>query len=230
MQAPFDQENTEKILFNAARVLMKRGYPNAAGLLKRFPFEIYDATNDFNDKFNVLHATVPLEKYEELTDLASDEEGRHAFHIISEAISELGYYIRFIGCDLEHEEADPEWRSKDLSKESQKAEPSHKTLRDELIRELQAQRDLMIEVATGGRRIQDTNRDYEAGRSLLASLLQKFGLLDPSPFTTDYEERDVRTMKNGTFVQKVPGAPLRLIEFSCFLGHFLFAKYRMFCI
>jgi hypothetical protein len=177
------QDETEAILYNAARVLSKRGYRSAAGLLKRFPFEIFRATNDFGDDFNVLHASVPLEGYEELTDLTSEEEGSHAFYMIAEVISEIGPFIRYVACDLEREEAHPGWRGKDLLEIPKSGEQLDDAFWVELIQELQAQRDLMIDVATGGRRIQDVNKEYESRRSLLVAMLQNFGTPDPSPFT-----------------------------------------------
>ena len=190
LEEPFSQEKTETILYNAARVLSKRGYPSAAGVLKRFPFEIYRASNDFGDDFHVLQTSVPLEGYEELTDLASEKEGAHALHMIAEIISEIGPYIRYVSCELEKEQAGSDWRDKEALEAPQGEEYLGTAFHNELIKELQAQRDLMIDVATGGRRIQDVNKDYESRRSLLMSKLQRLGIPDPSPFANLWQWYD----------------------------------------
>ena len=51
-----------------------------------------------------------------------------------------------------------------------------------LIKEIEAQRSLMIAVATGGPRIQTVNTDYQERRERLAALLADLDLPDPNPF------------------------------------------------
>lgn len=52
---------------------------------------------------------------------------------------------------------------------------------DELLKEIEAQRSLMIAVATGGPRIQDVNRQYTDRRNLIAEELRRRNLKDPNP-------------------------------------------------
>lgn len=52
---------------------------------------------------------------------------------------------------------------------------------DEIIAEIEAQRSLMIAVATGGPRIQEVNGQYMARRDRIATELQRRGLDDPNP-------------------------------------------------
>jgi acetyl-CoA carboxylase beta subunit len=51
----------------------------------------------------------------------------------------------------------------------------------ELINAIEAQRALMIAVATGGPRIQEVNAQYIQRRSEIADELQRRGLEDPNP-------------------------------------------------
>ncbi len=53
---------------------------------------------------------------------------------------------------------------------------------DALISEIEAQRALMISVATGGPRIEDVNSDYQERRKRLSQLLKQRGLPDPNGF------------------------------------------------
>ena len=52
---------------------------------------------------------------------------------------------------------------------------------EELIREIEEQRSLMVAVATGGPKIQDVNRQYIRRRELIADELRRRGLKDPNP-------------------------------------------------
>jgi hypothetical protein len=53
---------------------------------------------------------------------------------------------------------------------------------EELIVEIEAQRVLMISVATGGERIQSVDRTYKERRTTIEALLHARGLSDPNPF------------------------------------------------
>jgi hypothetical protein len=52
---------------------------------------------------------------------------------------------------------------------------------DELVREIEAQRDLMAAVATGGPRIQAVNTEYQERRESIGGALEERGLHDPNP-------------------------------------------------
>lgn len=52
---------------------------------------------------------------------------------------------------------------------------------NELVTEIEAQRSLMVAVATGGPRIQEVNPQYTARRARIAAELRRRGLEDPNP-------------------------------------------------
>lgn len=54
---------------------------------------------------------------------------------------------------------------------------------EELVKEIEAQRSLMIAVATGGPRIQSVNQEYEQRRLRIEAALEERGLRDPNPYT-----------------------------------------------
>jgi hypothetical protein len=169
-------EELEKLLYNAARILRSRKYHSAAGLIENYPFEIINATNDFGDDFNVLYAEVQLEDYEELRRISEDEEGQYALHNIATVLTEIGPYIRVIACALVKEAPDRAWRgSKDINNETQDKDQVQQSI-DELIDDITQQRDLMIDVATGGARIQNVNRQYEERQNRIKLRLVKLGM------------------------------------------------------
>ncbi len=176
-----DEEET--LLYNATRIIQARGYPSAAGLLKKIPFRLFSGSNWANDDFNVLHAVVPLEQYEELRQLAEDAEGKWAFHVIASIITEIGPYVRVIACELEQEQPSGKWRGKSSQNRSGGKDDSQST-GENLIRDVIAQRDLMIDVATGRAIIQEVSRQYEERRLRVANQLELLGFEDPNPFAT----------------------------------------------
>jgi hypothetical protein len=54
---------------------------------------------------------------------------------------------------------------------------------EELIEEIEAQRDLMISVSTGGNRIQEVNDEYKARRQRIQEGLKALGIKDPNPYS-----------------------------------------------
>jgi len=54
---------------------------------------------------------------------------------------------------------------------------------DELLREIEAQRNLMIVVATGGPRINTVNDEYQQRRDWIRAALKERGLSDPNPYS-----------------------------------------------
>jgi hypothetical protein len=94
----------QRLMRNVCRLLEMRDQHRAAELLRSFPFEVMDATNDFRDDFSVLHATVPLEEYVN-AEAYKDQESRTAFQQIATTITEVGPYIRFIAIALDTDAA-----------------------------------------------------------------------------------------------------------------------------
>jgi hypothetical protein len=79
----------------AVRLLRARGRERAAELLYLFPWEIWEATNSFNDEFYTLYFTTSPEEYARLGEAKAFD--RHEFSAIAEAVTEVSsFYIRFI--------------------------------------------------------------------------------------------------------------------------------------
>lgn len=53
----------------------------------------------------------------------------------------------------------------------------------ELVEEIESQRDLMISVSTGGSRIQEVNDEYKARRQRIRKGLEALGIKDPNPYS-----------------------------------------------
>ncbi|MEO8380832.1 MAG: abortive infection family protein [Acidobacteriota bacterium] len=93
---------------NVAKVLRSRGNTIASAMLLKFPFRLFDATNDSNDEFSVLVARVPLARYEELRKIGGDADMRHEIAAIARVATELGTYVRFVAADLAMSTTEPD--------------------------------------------------------------------------------------------------------------------------
>jgi hypothetical protein len=103
LQKQFTPEEWSRWRGTIIRLLRTRHATRAAELLESIPFEMYEATNGFNDEFSALYVAVPLEQYTELVDLETDPASKGAFRKIAETISEVASYIRFITVALDTE-------------------------------------------------------------------------------------------------------------------------------
>ncbi|MGK3965820.1 abortive infection family protein [Sorangium sp. So ce118] len=90
----------QRMRITALQLLRKRGQAEAADALEAIPFELFNATNGFNDEFLVLQATLNLDDYVNLSASKADSYGTSAYNQIQGVFSELGYYIRFIAAEL----------------------------------------------------------------------------------------------------------------------------------
>lgn len=84
----------------ALQLLRRRGQEDAADALEAYPFELFHGTNGFNDEFYVLEATLPIERYVDLSAAKADAHGTSTYRQICSVFSELGYYVRFIAAEL----------------------------------------------------------------------------------------------------------------------------------
>jgi hypothetical protein len=101
---PFgDKDKTDKLIFNAEKLLKRRGHHAAAVILESVTFDIWEASNDFSDDFCVLYTKTPLDKYEFLRKIQGGNQGD--FGRIAETLTELGPFTRFIACELEMEKS-----------------------------------------------------------------------------------------------------------------------------
>jgi hypothetical protein len=89
----------ESLRRNTRRLLVARGNPKAADLLERFPFELRDGTNYFQDEFSVLYLVASLEQYIGLEEIKASSGS--LFRSIAETISEIGPITRFVVAELE---------------------------------------------------------------------------------------------------------------------------------
>jgi hypothetical protein len=83
-------------------LLRARKAGRALGLLQLYPFRLKDGRNHFNDEFQVLHAVVPLQLYEQARAQATAD--RTAFRQIANTFDELGHHVRFIAAELQPKE------------------------------------------------------------------------------------------------------------------------------
>ena len=97
---PISQQDKSEVIVNARRILMARDRAEALDLLQRVPFDIYPATNHFNDEFHVLYSEVPFFEYEALRkeQTALSSAASH----LADALMEAGApYIRFVAVGFE---------------------------------------------------------------------------------------------------------------------------------
>lgn len=91
-----DDEAWAKVKQVTCRLLRARRSDRAAEILETIPFQISHGTNFFQDEFEVLHHSVPIEEYAALEEQGHGAEDSFAYRDIASAMSELGHYIRFI--------------------------------------------------------------------------------------------------------------------------------------
>jgi hypothetical protein len=99
-----EQAAFRKLLYNAKSLLNLRGFISAAKILSSIDFSLSDATNNFGDEFCVLHAEVPLDKYELIREQYSSTNTED-FVQIAKIFTELGIFLSYIVCDLKLVEA-----------------------------------------------------------------------------------------------------------------------------
>lgn len=90
----------QRIRTTALQLLRRRDQSEAANALESVPFELFNGTNVFNDEFYVLSASLPLERYVDLSATKADGYSSSTYNQVQGVFSELGYYIRFIVADL----------------------------------------------------------------------------------------------------------------------------------
>ena len=89
-----------KLKAAAAKLLTVRGRGEAAKLLTKYPFRIYEGDNDFGDEFSVLYAEVTMPVYVEIEEVNRAPGGRQQFAWIAKTLTELGHLIRFVAVEL----------------------------------------------------------------------------------------------------------------------------------
>jgi len=111
-------DELNNVLFTASKLLASRGKDVPVQLLANLDFKLTNGTNEFNDKFLVLHTLVPVEKYEQIR--VELEKVKHSedyikfeepYHAIVQVMDELGYFVRFIVFEADKTIAPDNWRS-----------------------------------------------------------------------------------------------------------------------
>lgn len=96
-----DAGSFQNLRRHATALLNARGATRAAELLWLFPFELWTASNNFNDEFSVLFAKLSLNAYEKARLQKESKEDRSAYAKIAAVFSEMGTYVRFISVSLD---------------------------------------------------------------------------------------------------------------------------------
>ena len=84
----------------AINYLVLSGAKQSAELLTQLPFEHWEGTNGFGDRFDLLRIPLAISKYLELKLDAETEQNRQNFRLIAEAMQEGGNSIRFVAVDM----------------------------------------------------------------------------------------------------------------------------------
>jgi hypothetical protein len=85
---------------NLVRLLREAGCAQVIAALEADPFELWDATNGFNDEFSVLFASVSARRYVELEQKVDRREDDGEYDKIAYQLEKVGTYIRFILVDV----------------------------------------------------------------------------------------------------------------------------------
>jgi hypothetical protein len=87
---------------NAARILRSLSHnSDAADTLEKIPFELWKASNNFGDQFELLYAKVPVQTYLKIELEADTYLGRTRYVSIAQALDQAGNPVRFIGMEAE---------------------------------------------------------------------------------------------------------------------------------
>lgn len=76
---------------------------DAAELLESMPFELWKGTNGFGDRFELLYAKLPVNRYLEMELEADTYRGKDIYESIAKAMEEAGNPVRFVGMDADTE-------------------------------------------------------------------------------------------------------------------------------
>ena len=91
---------------NAARILRTINHEaDAADALEKLPFELWEGTNGFGDKFELLYMKVPVRVYLEVELEADTYLGKTRYENIAQAMAQAGNPVRFIGIDVDTEDS-----------------------------------------------------------------------------------------------------------------------------
>jgi hypothetical protein len=158
-------------LDSVARILRHRGRPDLADLLSR-SHSHFEESNQYGSLLNSTLTTVeisaPIDEYDRLKALGDNDRS---------AI--LNAFLEFLPPKAHGPELSRVEFFLDTTTLVESGSDS-----DSLLREIESQRTLMADVATGGPRIQEVDAQYMARRALISKQLVERGLEDPNPFNS----------------------------------------------
>jgi hypothetical protein len=97
LECPMPSTNGHaKTIQKVKELLTLRNLADAADLLERTPFSLYEARNHFNDEFGVLRFEVSMAQYEELRLFRTDPNSKHLLGAVADVLWEWKIYIRII--------------------------------------------------------------------------------------------------------------------------------------
>jgi eukaryotic-like serine/threonine-protein kinase len=97
--------SSDAALRTLRQLLEARKAADGLALLNAAPFQLFQGTNDFQDEFSLLYATLPVEAYERLRRRV--DEFKPAARELREVLEEVGVYARFVVVDVET--SPPKW-------------------------------------------------------------------------------------------------------------------------
>lgn len=98
MQLLGPHQSTEEWLKTRQNIirLLKARKRSGSVLLDRLPWELLDGTNIFGDKFCVLYARLPIDRYVEAAEHEKNDAAKKAAKSIVNALGEFGISVRFV--------------------------------------------------------------------------------------------------------------------------------------
>lgn len=154
------------IIAGVIKLLMHRNRNDLAQLLQHAWLELEVSSNYGSHLFSLLTTArihAPIQDYEQLRALWEDDQDE-IFRTLLEVEPPRDHSIEINKLEFVVDTSAPS--------------DTHK----ELISEIEAQRSLMIAVATGGPRIQQVNAEYQQRRTAMEQMLKHLDIPDPNPF------------------------------------------------
>ncbi|HEV8361914.1 MAG TPA: hypothetical protein VGQ52_00225 [Gemmatimonadaceae bacterium] len=162
----------------AIAFLNELGRPELAALLKYSGFEFYQEEIWDDLRVQAVKVISPPVFTEALESLDQDDKKRVLEAIIA-AAEEPANHVSF-----------------------ESTKQSELSAAERLLAEIWIQRDTMIDVATGGRRIQEVNDYYRARARRIQAGLKDIGLEDPNPHADLWDWYNTWSAKFGTYVER----------------------------
>lgn len=101
-------ESWAKLRSNALKLLRAQRNEEAAEILEKEGFELFEATNGFGDEFFALAKKAKAEAYVDYSNKAHDEASHYAYINLASVFLNMGFFVRFVVVELDTStEVDP---------------------------------------------------------------------------------------------------------------------------